>query len=571
VGATYAGGGTPILEGTSHLFQLRLSKGAARGLAPRPNPWVTIDLHALLSPQKGSLLSLLPQETQAPYLSALALLRRLSEDPRVDGVVVRVAELDDIGSGKVEELRDALAGVARSGKRLFALLTEGGDSELYLATAAEKIFTVPQATLLINGFSSTALFLGDALGKAGVTVDVARVGEFKNAPDEFTRSSMSPAQKEAMGAYLDGIYSRYLATVGKARNLSKEKLEEALSSGILSPRAAKEAGLVDDVLYPDELQEVLNKAAGHTVDLVSDYGPSQALARRWGERPKIAVVNVEGTIADGASRSDPLGAVQIAGAETILKALEAAAEDASVVAIVLRVDSPGGSGAASDLLWRAARKLRERKPIVASMGDYAASGGYYIAMAADEIVAEPSTLTGSIGVFALKPNFGPLMGKLGVNADVLKRGERADLFSLARPWTEGEQQAMQRYVDDFYDTFITKVAESRKLEKGKVDEISRGRVWSGAAAKDLGLVDQLGGLSEAIGRARARANLAPGAEVEVVLLGGGGGLFSLTMAQEEASGRLARALGDVAVALGLPLVDLPSGPLAMLPFRLRVK
>ena len=572
-GATYAGALSREIAGADHLLQLRLSRGVTRSVAAPHHRYVVLDLKELLAAKRAPLISLLPGEARDPYLTTLAALRRLAIDPRVDGVVLKVSDLDDVGNGKVEELRQAILTVRASGKRVIAYLTDGGDNEYYLASAAEKLFCVPEATLLINGYSASALFLGETLEKIGVSVDVAKVGAFKNAPDEFVRRDMSAEQREATTAFLDGVDRRYVEGVTRARGLTEAQLRAVLSQGLLTPKMAKAAGLVDDVLYPDELQEWLNKSTGRQLDLSSEYEEEEPLTRSWGQRGRLALINITGTIADGKSRADPFGAVHIAGAETILKQLEDAGEDPLVRAVVLRVDSGGGSASASDMIWRSVRRLREHKTVVVSMGDYAASGGYYIAMAGEEILAEPNTLTGSIGVFALKPNFGGLLAKLGVHQEVIRKSERADLFSFMRPWTEGEQQAVQRYVDEFYDTFITKVAAARKLDKARVDGMARGRIWSGTTAKELGLVDAIGGLPEAIVRARSLAKVPVDEELDIELYGASRGLpgLSVTPGVPGLPARVQQALGVASDALGGPLADLPEGPLMMVPYRLVVK
>jgi protease-4 len=570
-GATLASGADSDFDRSNHLIQLRASAERYRSLELPTAHWEVLDLDAHLHRRGAPLVSLFAPSSRDPYLELLSTLSRMREDRHLAGVVVKVTPLDGLGQARIEELRSALSELRQHGKHLVAYFMEGGDSEYLVASAAERIYTVPQATFLVNGLSASAIFFATALNKLGVTVDVARVGAYKNAPDELTRSDMSPEQREVLDSYLDGAFARFLSAVEQARSLNEESLRATVDRGILSAQSAKEAGLVDDLLYPDELPSKLEAIQHGAVSLSDHYPAEPDWPRRWGERPKIAIVNIEGVIAEGKSRTDPFGMTRVAGAETIVKQLQSLLEDRRVAAVVIRIESGGGSGSASDLIWRAVRNVREHKPVIVSMGDYAASGGYYIAMAGDEVLAEPSTLTGSIGVFALKPGFGPLLAKLGIHPQVLKRGDKADLFSLARSWTSGEQEAMQRYIDEFYNLFITRVAESRNLEKSKVDSIAQGRVWSGEAAQKIGLVDELGSLSDAIARAQRRAGL-EGKEVEVELLKGEGGVLELPFAStgEERQG-LGRLLGEVAAPFGLALIDLPDVPLAILPWRVTVK
>ena len=574
VGATVSGGaggnGGSIAADWSSQIQLRVSMDRFRGLPIMRDRFLILDVPGLLANPNSGLTSIILPSTREPYLELLSLIDRARRDRDVGGVLVKVSALPDIGHARVEELRAALMDLRAHGKKVYALFMDGGDDEYLLATAAEKIWAVPQATFLVNGYTANATFLGGTLQKIGVSVDVARVGEYKTYPDTFTRTEMGPQEREMLDGWVDGLYRRTLATVTQSRALGDEAFKATLDQGILSANAAKAAGLVDEVVYPDELQGLLEKGYGHSVELVTEVPKDKDWPRRWGVRPKIAVINVEGMISEGKSRNDLLGLTRIAGAQSVLNGLQKAMMDPLTRAIVVRVDSTGGSGAASDLVWRAIRKVRDFKPVVASMGDYAASGGYYIAMGGERVFAEPSTLTGSIGVFALKPDLSGLLEKVGVNIQTLKRGDKADLFSLNHPWTEGEQQAMQRFVDEFYDQFITKVAESRKMEKAAVDAVGRGRIFSGEAAVKNGLVDELGGLDDAIAWAKERAGL-KGSEVDVEIYKESQGLLDLPSSSEtDAKAILARALGDAAAEVGVAL-EMPNGPLAMMPYRLRVK
>ncbi len=556
----------------SQLVQLRLSSDDYPSLRLATRPWAVLDLAELVRAPETPLVSVLPPSGGDPYFELLGTLQRMKQDDDLGGVVLKISGIGDLGRARFEELRTAISELRGAGKKVVALVMDAEDDEYYLATAAEKIYAVPQATFLVNGYTASATFLAGALTKLGVKVDVARVGAYKNAPDEYTRTDMSPEQREVLDEFLDGIFERYVAAVSEARKIPAEQFKAALASGILAPDAAQKAGLIDGILYPDELQDRLGELTGQRVRLTDKVGGDPRAQQRWGVRPRVAVIPITGTIAEGKSRSNPFGALSVAGAETILEALSRANDDPDVVAIVVRVDSPGGSGAASDLIWRAIKKVRENKPVVASMGDYAASGGYYVAMAGQEIFAEPSTLTGSIGVFAVKPSIGPLLEKLGINRVTLNRGDKADLLSLTNEWSPEEQQAMQQYIDSFYDTFITKVAESREMTKEAVDQVARGRVWSGARAIDIGLVDELGGLREAVTRAKVLAGYEADRDLDVHLYGRERGFFSLPLGEASAgTAQLQRAIGDVAHAAGIPLSELPDGPLAMLPWRITIR
>lgn len=573
LGLTYAAGSNQDFDGVDHLLQLRLSADRYPPLRLAPARYVVLDVPRELAPSRGALGALLGGPGGDPYLALLAKLGRMAQDPSLAGVVLKIDELKEVGPARTEELRAAVARLRAAGKRAAALVTGGGDREYRVAAACDRIWAVPQASLAVNGYTASKLYFAQGLETLGISVDVARVGAYKTAPDAYTRRSMSPEEREVLTAWLDGLYGHLVQEISAERKLSPEQVRAAIDAGILGSDGARRAGLIDAVLYPDELPGALGLLEGRAVDLALDYPEPVTRPRAWGRPPTLAVVSVQGLISEGKSRSDPFGIAKVAGAESVLKDLERAYEDSEVAAVVLRVDSPGGSGTASDLIWRAVRKVRERKPVVVSMGDAAASGGYYVAMAADEIYAEPSTLTGSIGVFSVKPNAGALLEKLGVRREVLARGDKADLFSVTHPWTPGERQAMQSFVEEFYDGFITRVAQCRGLEKARVDEISRGRVYSGEAARKLGLVDALGGLPEALAAAQRRAGLSSRA-VAVEVLGHEGGLLSLPLAAQAQQGlaeQIAQRVAKEVAPLALWAAELPDGPLALMPFQVEVQ
>ncbi len=524
-GITYAGGGA---EGgrLDHVVAVRLSNQRYPALSLGGGTVAMLDLDDELRARVGPVMSLLGVSAADPYLRLMRWLDLAAKDPRLKGVLVKVSDLPDVNWGKAAELRQALLRLRASGKRVMAVLYSVDDRAYFVGSAADEVYALPGSSLLINGLSASVTYLGGTMDKLGVTWDVARVGEFKTAPEQLTRHDMSPAQRETINAYLDTQVDDYEAGVAKTRNISRERLREAWTAGILTAARAKELGLVDGVLLPEELDAKLGALApGARYDPF--YAPRNERENRWGGRRRIAVVPVLGTIAGGKSRESPLGGETIAGAETVALALERARKDPSVVAIVVRVDSGGGEVLASELMYRAVLEAKKSKPVIASMGDVAASGGYYASMGADEVWAAPTTLTGSIGVFYLKPVLRGLLGdRLGVNQETLTRAPMADLLNTWSPWTEAQQKAVQAWVDASYDDFITQVSVSRKLDKEKVDTLARGRVWSGAAARERGLVDALGGLVEAVESARKRAGVPPEEDVDLVVLGEPRGLLS---------------------------------------------
>src|SRR5262249_47333077 len=333
-------------------------------------------------------------------------------DRTLAGLVVKIERLP-IGFAEAEELREELVRLRKAGKRVAVALLSGGDKEYLVATGADQIWVAPQSFLDVNGLTASAIFLGDTMQKRGIKWDVARVGAYKNAPDSLTRASMSREQRESLDAFLDSEVHRYEGLVGEARGVPPESFRKILEQGLLAPRSAVRGKLADDVVDPAQLAR---GGAALVPDgrWIGPYWPPVP-ERRWGEPRRIAIVPVMGTITSGKSRSDPFGIARSAGSETVQRALRDAETDPRVAAIVVRVDSGGGDGLASDIMYRAVLRARARKPVVATMGDTAASGGYYAAMGADWVLAQPTTLTGSIGVFVLKPGLEGLGKKLGIN------------------------------------------------------------------------------------------------------------------------------------------------------------
>jgi protease-4 len=523
-GVTYAGGGAEN-GGLDHVVAVRLSSQKYPALRLGGGSVAMVDLDDELR-ARGGTLALLGFSEPDPYLRLTRWLDEATKDPRLKGVVLKVSGLPGVDWGKADELHQAVLRMRAAGKKVLAVLYSVDDREYFVASAADEVYALPSASLLINGLAAHVLSLGGTMEKLGVTWDVARVGEYKTAPEQLTRRDMSPAQRETVEAYLDSQTAHDVAAVTKARRITPERLREAWASGILTATRAKDLGLVDGLLLPEELDDKLKKLVpGASYD--PTYSPRDERERRWTGRRRIAVVPVLGTIAGGKSRKSPLGGEAIAGAETVALALERAQRDPTVAAIVVRVDSGGGDVLASELMYRAVLEARKHKPVIASMGDVAASGGYYTAMGADEIWASPTTLTGSIGVYYFKPVLRGLLGdKLGVNQETITRAPMADVLDSWKPWTEAEQKAVQAWVDVAYDDFITQVATSRKLDKAKVDAVARGRVWAGTAAREHGLVDAMGGLTDAVEAARKRAKVPAGEELDLVVMGDARGLFS---------------------------------------------
>ena len=576
-GAGYALGGGP--QGTDHVVSARLSASRYRGAELLGRRVGLIDLSDALA-GGGSALGLLGIREEDPYLRLIRRLERAREDRALGGLVIRIDRLP-VGFAEAEELRGELLRLRGAGKHVAALLLSAGDKEYLVATGAERIWVAPQSFLEVNGLTANVIFLGDTMQKLGIKWDVARVGPYKDAPDQLTRASMSPEQRESLDAYLDAESGRYESLVTEARGLPASGFRKALEEGLLPPGAAVRTRLADEVVDPAQLE----RAGAALVPEGRWAGPywPPAPERRWGEPRRIAVIPIIGSITGGKSRSDPFGFGRSAGSDTVQRALHDAESDPRVAAIVLRVDSGGGDASASDIMYRSVLRARARKPVVASMGDSAASGGYYAAMGADWVFAEPTTLTGSIGVFVLKPALEGLAHKLGINVETLRRGPMSEILGLMRPWTAVEQAAAQRWVDEFYAGFVREVARNRKLETPAVDTVARGRIWSGSDALARGLVDALGGLPEAIAEARRRAGVPESEELTLVTYGGpvgvlaalggeNGVLTQLGVTAGERDAPEPEALQRLAREVGLPsLFLLEPGMKAALPFEIQVR
>jgi protease-4 len=489
---------------------------------------------------------------------------RGAADPRVKGLVLRVGSVD-AGWARVQEVRDALLRFRLSGKPSWAHLEFAGNLEYYLATGCARIAASPTAMLDVTGLSAEVSFYRGTLDKLGIEAQFEGVGKYKNAPNQFTEKAFTEPHREQMEALVASLFDVYIAGVAEGRGLEAPVVRAIVDQGPFRADEAKAAGLVDELLYRDQVEE---RVPGQRLDPARYVKASRGFG--FDGRPKIALVYAVGDIVPGESQGSPFGG-GLAGSDTIVRGLRQAREDASIRAIVLRVDSPGGSGTASDAIWREVSLARRAKPVVASMGDYAASGGYYVAMGADEIAAQPGTITGSIGVFSGKFSLRGLYGKLGVSQETVRRGQHAALFSSWEPWTPEEREKVRELNAAFYETFVGKAAQGRKKTAQQIEAVAQGRVWTGREAQAAGLVDRLGGLDAAVRAARARARIPTGQEVQIVVLPQRKGLLE-TLLERQEEDVLVRALGPGAASFlrwATALGD--RGPIARVPFDLAVR
>jgi protease IV len=448
--------------------------------------------------------------------SVVDALRKAKVDRRVSSVVIRPTGTAALW-GKVQEVRDAIVDYRTSGKPIIAYLEYGGDQEFYLASACDKVYLLPTASLDLTGMASYELFLRGTLDQIGAYPDALHVGAYKTASNTFTERTFTPEHREMAESLNKDLFEQLVRGIAEGRHKSEEEVRSLIDHGPFLAEEAMQAGLVDDLVYADELDDEMD-LGGDEVRFLEQKQYRQVSPTSLGlnRGPRIAVVYAVGVISTGESSSDGMSG-QVVGSDTIVEYLRKAREDRSIRAIVLRIDSPGGSAIASDIIWREVMLTRESKPVIASMSDVAASGGYYIAMPAHAIVAEPATLTGSIGVVMVKFVIDGTLQKLGINMEPVSEGRYATMYSPIRPFTPEERVKVEAHMQATYDTFVEKAAAGRNTTPERIDAIAQGRVWTGSQAREIGLVDELGGLQRALAIAREHAKLEPDTEVELVV------------------------------------------------------
>jgi protease IV len=505
-------------------------------------------------------------QTVRSYVEAL---HRAKTDSRITSVLIAPTHLDLPYWAKVQELRDAVLDFRKSGKQINAFLEDGGDREYYLATACDRIFLVPSAALDLKGLASYEVFLRGTLDKIGAKADFEHIAEYKTAPNQLTEHGMTAAHREMSESLNRDMYEQLVRGVAEGRKKRVEDVRALIDEGPFLPDAAVRAGLVDRLVYDDQLDDVGAISRTATVE-GDDYAQARGRSRTT-RGPRVAVIHISGVIASGDSGFDPLNG-DVVGSTALLEAIRSARADDSVRAIILRIDSPGGSSTASDVIWRELVVTRDQKPsrpLVASMSDLAASGGYYVAVAAPVIVAQPATLTGSIGIFGGKVVTGGTYEKLGANIESLSIGRNAEMESPVRPFNDQERAKLKEELQAFYGQFVAKVAASRKMPVARVEELARGRVWTGLQAKANGLVDALGGLDEAIAQAKKRAGIAPDTEVDLVNYPARKTLLELLAEQLSGSGHQRDTHVDLRLVAGL-LGDADSRALGLLTAPMRL-
>lgn len=435
------------------------------------------------------------------------VIEHAKDDAKIKGIYLEVSR-PLAGFATLREVRQALTDFRKSGKWVIAYNEVMSEGAYYLASAADKVYLNPEGELEFNGLTVEIGFYKRLFDKLEIKPEIFRVGEFKSAVEPFMLEKMSEANRLQLTELINSVYDEVLQGVSEARNIPKVKLEEISDKMLVTnARAAKDLGLVDSLLYDDELRALLKSKTGKGVDeeigFVKYSKYKKTFSTYKSSTNEIAVIVAEGTIMPGEGNPG-----EVIGADTFVEALRKAREDKEIKAIVVRVNSPGGEYRSSDMMWREIVLATKVKPVIASMGDYAASGGYYLSMACDTIVAQPNTITGSIGIFGMMFDMSAFLGnKIGITFDEVKTGEFGEMYTVTRPLTEAERNFWQKNLDDHYLTFITKAAEGRKLSVEDIKKVASGRVWTGVQAKERGLVDVLGSFDDAVKIAADKANL----------------------------------------------------------------
>lgn len=479
----------------------------------RKNSVMMLDLNGTLTErsQENPLDFLMKEDYKTYGLDdILSSIRKAKENEDIKGIYIQATSLG-AGFASLEEIRDALKDFKESGKFIVAYGDTYTQNLYYLSSVADKVLLNPQGMLEWRGLAATPMFFKDLLEKIGVEMQIFKVGTYKSAVEPFISTEMSPANREQVNVYLSSIWGQITSSVAESRNLSVEALNKEADRMLMFYPAEESVknGLVDTLIYKNDVRDYLKNMVGIDKDDNMPVLGIQDMINVKKNVPRdksgnvIAVYYAYGEIDGGSSASTDEGI----NSEKVIKDLRKLKDDENVKAVVLRVNSPGGSAYGSEQIWYAVNQLKKEKPVIVSMGDYAASGGYYIACNADTIVAEPTTLTGSIGIFGMMPNAKGLTEKLGVNFDVVKTNPYADFGNLTRPMNDGEKGLMQMYVNKGYELFLTRCSDGRGISMEELDKIAQGRVWTGSTTKELGLVDELGGLDKALEIAIAKAGV----------------------------------------------------------------
>lgn len=501
------------------LIGISASMSQPTAFSPSSNSVLKIALNGALSDQKTDnpyAMLLGEEDTELSLTDILKAIKEAKNSDNIKGIYIEAGNFS-AGSSSIDAIRRAITDFKESGKFVVAYGDQYTQGSYYLASIADKVYINPQGALLLTGMSSQTMFYKGLLNKLGVEMLIFKVGTYKGAVEPFMLDKLSDANREQISSYMNGIWDNITADIAKSRKITVEDVNHYADQGfaIALPEKALECGLVDELKYKPEAEEYVKELAGQTDKKLKTVGVDKVRnikSKEGKSKNKIAVLYAEGEITEAVTSPYSMDK---SITEKVAKELIKLKEDESIKAVVLRVNSPGGSAFTSEQIWKQVLELKKVKPIVVSMGDVAASGGYYISCAANKIVAEPNTLTGSIGIFGMFPNMTGLFNKVALTTDVVKTNTYADLGDVSRPMREDEKALIQSRIESGYDTFITRCADGRGMTKAAIDSIGQGRVWTGEQAIEKGLVDELGGIEKAIAVAAKLADLKDYKLVEV--------------------------------------------------------
>jgi len=499
------------------LYKARLGGGGIFGegldSGGRPGWYATASLAGFVQPgvpetDRGVTIRIESTPGSRGHVRLLRKLARLGRDSTVKGVALIIKAEPAGSTAHAEELADALAALQKKGIKVVCHFEDAGGRSLLACSGADAIYIHPAGGIRFAGLRSQTMYFGEALRKIGIEPDFIRIKEHKSAPEGFVREGPTPVSAKDQEEFLTAIENIYLDRISKGRRLPRDVVKANIAKGPFVADEAVAAGFVNGKAFDDELNRYLRKEIGKVVRIEEDEAPDTA-PESFGRQPRIAVVYLDGDIVDGRSQTVPLLGTKIAGSYTLQETLKRVREDDAVKGVVFRIESPGGSSLASDVIWREAELLAKQKPVVVSMGSVAASGGYYSAAFGAPIYANASSVTGSIGIFYGKADVSPLLRKIGINVVTKRTAPRADAESLYRPFSDEERVELGKKVAQFYAVFLDRVARGRGWSIEKVDAVAHGKVWTGAQAKQVGLVDYVGGFDEALAAVRLKAGLPP--------------------------------------------------------------
>ena len=454
-------------------------------------------------------------EERITILDIYILIQRIKKSSS-SGIIIKLKNIN-IGLARADEIRTLLFELRSAGKKVYAYLEDAGNIEYFIATAADKIFIPPWSTLNVIGLSFDSFYIKELLDEFHIEAEIDGIGEYKSAADMFKRNSMSPQHREMMNAVLDNFYNSFTAKISASRNISNSELKKLIDKNPLNPVNAKTSGLIDEIIYENEIEQHVVPELGVKPKIIKykkftrNYRysklPGELIKLITNRKKYIGYVNVNGMITQGESKKGS-GYVNTCGSDTLTGLLRKVSEDKSVVAVIIRVLSPGGSALASDLIRHEINTLQEKKPVFISMSDVAASGGYMVSLSSNSIYANPFTITGSIGVVAGKFNFKNLLNRYGIYSETLKKGKMADIYSVNKGFTAEEKKKFMQLIKDMYKDFVELVSDKRKMDSSQTEKAARGRVWSSEDSLNLGLIDNVGSLSDIVNEIKDKVETA---------------------------------------------------------------